>query len=640
MLIVNYLIAPLLFMPPAPTRIAIPYTLFKQQVASGNVTEITTRGSSIQGSLKEPITYPSSGEEAQTASSFETLVPAWEDPELQPLLEKNGVVVTARPVDDGRSVLLTLLVSFGPAILLFGFIAWTFSRAQRGSQGMFGLGRSRARRYEATGESPKITFADVAGIDEAENELVEVVDFLKYPQKYQRLGGTIPKGVLLVGSPGTGKTLLARAVAGEANVPFFSMSGSEFVEMIVGVGAARVRDLFAQAKKEAPSIVFVDELDAIGRRRGVGGMVGGNEEREQTLNQLLVEMDGFDSRQAVIVLAATNRPDVLDPALLRPGRFDRRVMIPRPDRVGREAILRVHTRGVPLARDVDLGAVAAATPGLVGAELRNVVNEAALLAARREKEAVDRRDFSDALEKIVLGVERQLALRPDDRRRVAYHEAGHALVGMLLPGSDPVHKVSIVPRGQALGVTYQLPEDDRHNYSETYLMGRLVVLLGGRAAEEIVCGVATTGAESDLRQVTSIARQMVTRWGMSHQVGLLFLAGDDEQNFLGPVASMSREHSEATAALVDREVKRIVDEAYEDARELLTRERPRLDALTEALLQRETLDELDIWSVVGLPAPKRGEDPAGASVTSGTSTALDASAAERDDGCPPPVPAT
>jgi len=434
------------------------------------------------------------------------------------------------------------------------------SRSQQGAQGMFGTGRSRARRYEPSGEAPKVTFADVAGIDEAENELVEVVDFLKNPQKYQRLGGTIPKGVL-----------------------------------------------FAQAKREAPCIVFVDELDAIGRRRGAGGLIGGNDEREQTLNQLLVEMDGFDSRQAVIVLAATNRPDVLDPALLRPGRFDRRVVVPRPDEVGCEAILRVHTRGVPLARDVDLAPIAAATPGLVGAELRNLVKEAALLAARRGKEAVDRHDFLDALEMIVLGVERQLALRPEDRRRVAYHEAGHALIGLLLPETDPVHKVSIVPRGQALGVTYQLPEDDRHNYTETYLRGRVVGALGGRAAEEVVCGVATTGAENDLRQVTDLVRQMVTRWGMSKEVGLLFLAGDDGQSFLGP-GGAGRDYSEATAALVDREVKRIVDEAYAEAVAMLTRERARLDALAAALLERESLEEGEIRAVVGLPEEQPPEE--------------------------------
>ena len=611
MLVVNYLIAPQL-LNPAPARIDVPYTVFKEQVAAGNVAEITSRGGAIEGRFRQPVTWPPAGQEgSRTSELFSTHVPLWEDPELQPLLDRQGVVVNAESADEGRSLLLTILVSFGPAILIFGFLFWMASRAQQGQQGgVFGLGKSRARRYEQTGEKPSITFADVAGIDEAENELVEVVDFLKNPTKYQRLGGTIPKGVLLVGAPGTGKTLLGKAVAGEAGVPFFSMSGSEFVEMIVGVGAARVRDLFANAKKEAPCIIFVDELDAIGRRRGGGGMTGGHEEREQTLNQLLVEMDGFDSRQAVIVLAATNRPDVLDPALLRPGRFDRRVMVPRPDKNGREAILKVHTRGVPLAMDVDLANIAAATPGLVGAELRNLVNEAALLAARREKNAVDRRDFLDSLEKIVLGVERQLALRPEDRRRVAYHEAGHALIGLLQPEADPVHKVSIIPRGQALGVTYQLPEDDRHNYGETYLLARITGALGGRAAEEIVCGIPTTGAENDLKQVTDLARQMVTRWGMSKEVGLLFLDQDEGGDFLGGAPFLGRAYSESTATLVDREIRRIVDECYAEALRLLSAERARLDLLAEALLRRESLDEEEILEVTGLTS-NRGRMAAG-----------------------------
>ena len=600
MLVTNYLIAPRL-LNPAPTRVDVPYTIFKEQVSAGNVVEITGRGDAIEGRFNRQVTWPSDGQEGSlTSTSFTTRVPLWEDRELQPLLESNGVVVNAESADAGRSLFLSLLVSFGPAILIFGFLFWMASRAQQGAQsGVFGLGKSRARRYEQTGESPKVTFADVAGIDEAEAELVEVVDFLKNPTKYQRLGGTIPKGVLLVGAPGTGKTLLGKAVAGEAGVPFFSMSGSEFVEMIVGVGAARVRDLFANAKKESPCIIFVDELDAIGRRRGGGGMTGGHEEREQTLNQLLVEMDGFDSRQAVIVLAATNRPDVLDPALLRPGRFDRRIIVPRPDKNGREAILKVHVRSVSLSADVDLANVAAATPGLVGAELRNLVNEAALLAARREKDAVDRRDFQDSLEKIVLGVERQLALRPEDRRRVAYHEAGHALIGLLSPEADPVHKVSIIPRGQALGVTYQMPEDDRHNYSEPYLRARITGALGGRAAEEVVCGVPTTGAENDLKQVTDLARQMVTRWGMSKEVGLLFLDQGDN-DFLGGGQMIGRAHSEATATLVDREVRRIIDECHVEALRLLNAERDLLDVLAEALLKRESLDEEEILAVTGL----------------------------------------
>jgi cell division protease FtsH len=409
--------------------------------------------------------------------------------------------------------------------------------------------------------------------------------------------------VLLIGPPGTGKTLLARAVAGEAGVPFFSMSGSEFIEMIVGVGASRVRDLFSQAKQAAPAIVFVDELDAIGRRRG-GGTFGGNDEREQTLNQLLVEMDGFDARGGVIVLAATNRADILDPALLRPGRFDRRVTVPPPDRPGRAAILRVHTRGVPLAPDVNLDLLAGETPGLVGADLRNLVNEAALLAARKGREAVAAEDFAEAIEKIALGVERRVMLSAADRERIAYHESGHALLGLLQPEGDPVRRVTIVPRGQALGVTISVPEADRYNYSEEYLRVRIVNALGGRAAEQVVYGVVTTGAEDDLRQVTNIARAMVTRWGMSDDVGLLALSGVDEGNFIdgGAIPGQARPYSEDTARAIDRATKRIVDDAYATAIDLLTRERERLDALAQALLREESLDLDEMLKATGLPA--------------------------------------
>jgi cell division protease FtsH len=449
-----------------------------------------------------------------------------------------------------------------------------------------------------------VTFEDVAGIDEAENELVEIVDFLKDPQKYTRLGGTAPKGVLLVGAPGTGKTLLARAVAGEAGVPFFSMSGSEFVEMIVGVGAARVRDLFKQAREHAPAIIFIDELDSIGRARGQT-VIGGSSEQEQTLNQILTEMDGFSSREGIIVLAATNQPDVLDKALLRPGRFDRRVVVNLPDRKGREAILAVHTRRVPLAPDVELAGLAAATPGLAGADLRNLVNEAALLAARREQEQVRQKDFLDALEKIVLGPERPLLLSRDDRERIAYHEGGHAILGLLVPGADPVHRVTIVPRGQALGVTYQRPDSDRYNYPEAYLRARIVGMLGGRAAEEIVYGTRTTGAENDIEQATSLARAMVTRWGMSDELGMVQLA--PKQNpYLASLDGVpgTTSFSEETARTIDAEVHRIIAESHEKARRLLSEHRTALDALAEALLARETLDEQEILEVTGLaPAP-------------------------------------
>ncbi|HEV8633774.1 MAG TPA: ATP-dependent zinc metalloprotease FtsH [Chloroflexota bacterium] len=594
--VMNALLAPVLFPEPAD-RVTVPYTTFKEQVQAGNVVEITSRGDAIQGTFRGPVTWPPSGQGSVTATKFETRAPAFNDPSLVPLLESKGVIVNARPLDEGRAWWLSLAISVAPALLIFGLLFWMSSRMSQAQAGAFGLGRSRAKRYVE--EKPSITFEDVAGIDEAEQELEEIVDFLKNPQKYQRLGGTIPKGVLLVGAPGTGKTLLARAVAGEARVPFFSLSASEFVEMIVGVGASRVRDLFDQAKKEAPAIVFIDELDAIGRARGGMSGFGGHDEREQTLNQLLVEMDGFDSRQAVIVLAATNRPDVLDPALLRPGRFDRRVVVQRPDKIGREKILQVHTRGVPLAPDLRLSDIAAATPGLVGAELRNLVNEAALLAARKGKDAVGRDDFSEAMEKIMLGAARHIAISPDERRRVAYHEAGHAIVGLVLPEADPVQKVSIVPRGQALGVTYQMPIDDRHNYPKEYLLARITGALGGRAAEEIVFGDITTGAENDLQQVTAIARQMVTRWGMSDEVGLLALDGNSQENYLAVDLARPRWYSEETAQLVDREVRKIVDGCHQAARDILRRERHRLEALAEALLERESLDEAEIHQVVG-----------------------------------------
>jgi cell division protease FtsH len=606
LLVLNWLITPYLLPEPAQERITVPYTTFKDQVSAGNVSEITSRGDLIQGTFKQPVTYPPSGQDTRTSSQFETRVPTFASDNLEALLESNGVLISARPIQSGRSAWLSILLSFGPALLFFGLLMWMSARAQRAQGNIFGIGRSRARRYDETAQSQvRITFADVAGIDEAKADLEEIVDFLRRPARYQRLGGAIPKGVLLVGAPGTGKTLLAKAVAGEAGVPFFSLSGSEFVEMIVGVGAARVRDLFAQAKKEAPAIIFIDELDAIGRRRGGVGFGGANQEQEQTLNQILTEMDGFDARQAVIVVAATNRPDVLDPALLRPGRFDRRVVVQRPDRAGRESILRVHTRGVPLARDVDLGALAAATPGLVGAELRNVVNEAALTAARRDRSAVAKADFSEAMEKIVLGSARKLVMSPADRQRVAYHESGHALLGLLLPEADPVQKVTIVPRGQALGVTYQVPLDDRHNYGEAYLRARIAGALGGRAAEALVLGGVSTGAENDLQQATQIARQMVTRWGMSPRVGLVYAAREDG-GFLGPdgaLPDLGGGVSKRLAAVIDEETKRIIEECYAVAEGTLQRERNRLVALADALLAQESLDEDEIRRVIGVPRP-------------------------------------
>jgi len=602
--------------------VKVPYTLFKQQAERRNVAQIYSRGSSITGRFRTPVTYPSDSAAARDTASrqglrglgarprnaprpvtgFATELPAFADPGLEALLIANGVEISAEPIQQGETW-LSVLLGFAPALLIIGLYVWMFRRAakQGGAMGggLLGIGRSSARRFDQKQEG-RVTFDDVAGIDEAENELVEIVDFLRDPQKYTRLGGTAPKGVLLVGAPGTGKTLLARAVAGEAGVPFFSMSGSEFVEMIVGVGAARVRDLFKQAREHAPAIIFIDELDSIGRARGQVA-IGGSSEQEQTLNQILTEMDGFSSREGIIVLAATNQPDVLDRALLRPGRFDRRVVVNLPDKKGREAILVVHTRHVPLAGDVNLGELAGATPGLAGADLRNLVNEGALLAARREQSAVRQRDFLDALEKIVLGPERPLLLSQADRERIAYHEGGHAILGVVVPGADPVHRVSIVPRGMALGVTYQRPDSDRYNYPESYLRARLIGMLGGRAAEEIVYGTKTTGAENDIEQATQLARNMVTRWGMSDTLGMVQLA-PRENPFLGNIVGRDGTHpiSEETARAVDEEVRRIIGESHAEARRLLTDHRRELDALAQALLARETLDEQEVLAVTGL----------------------------------------
>ena len=600
-LLANILIMRLLFPPERPAK--VPYTLFKQEVARRNVERIFSRGEQLTGRFVKPVTYPAkfdstTGAEPQPVTRFETTVPAFVDPGLEALLINNGVEISAEPLERGESP-LSVILSFVPGLLIIGSYVWMFRRQGAAGGGLLSIGRSTARRVD-TSTDTRVTFEDVAGIDEAKNELVEIVDFLRDPRKYTRLGGTSPKGVLLVGSPGTGKTLLARAVAGEAGVPFFSMSGSEFVEMIVGVGASRVRDLFKQARQAAPAIIFVDELDAIGRARGQVAL-GGASEQEQTLNQILTEMDGFSGREGIIVLAATNQPDVLDRALLRPGRFDRRVVVNLPDKVGREAILKVHTRHVPLAADVNLGELAGETPGLAGADLRNLVNEAALLAARRGRNEVAMADFLDSLEKIVLGPQRPLLLSHADRERIAYHEGGHAILGLLVPGADPVNRVSIVPRGQALGVTYQRPDSDRYNYPEAYVRARITGMLGGRAAEEVVYRTRTTGAENDIEQATQLARNMVTRWGMSDRLGLVELAPPENQ-FLGTVDRSGRPpYSEATAGAVDEEVVRIIRECHEEALRLLTEHRRQLDALAEALLARETLDEGEILKVTGLP---------------------------------------
>jgi cell division protease FtsH len=597
--------------PGEPEPAQIPYSLFKQQIEAGNVVEVVSRAETIQGTFGNPIALnaPESGVQ-RTVQMFETVRPSFADPGLEELLVRKGVLVNARPLVEQRAWWLNLLLSFGPTLLLIGAVAWIWSRATRLTGGAMGMARSRARRYDEAGlEAERITFRDVAGIDEAKAELVEIVDFLKDPGKYTRLGGAAPKGVLLVGSPGTGKTMLARAVAGEAGVPFFSMGASEFIEMVVGVGASRVRDLFRQAREAAPAIIFIDEMDAIGRARG-GPVMGGTNEHEQTLNQILTEMDGFSSREGVIVLAATNRPDVLDQALLRPGRFDRTVIVQPPDKAGREAILRVHTRAVPLGNDVQLQEIASLTPGLVGADLRNLVNEAALLAARRGQTTVQSRDFLDALERITLGPARALILSPQERERIAYHEAGHTILGLVVPGADPVNRVTIQPRGRALGVTYQRPEEDQHNYHESYIRARIIGALGGRAAEAVVYGTRTTGAENDIQYATALARQMVTRWGMSERLGPVTLASRDDIYLAGTepsAAGSQRPYSEATARLIDAEVQLILQESSDEAERLLRAHREALEALVHALLDRETLDEHEILEVADLPPAPRLE---------------------------------
>jgi len=600
LLAVNWFVVSLI--PDREERLAVPYTVFREQVIAGNVAEVTSKGDTIQGEFRKAVTYPAGSDSSDT--TFGTERPAFGDDELLPLMIENDVEVNATPVDEGRSLLTTLLFSFGPVILLVLLFVFLMRRAAGGAGGaLTGLGKSKAKRYDASAQ--RVTFADVAGIDEAEEELVEIVDFLKNPDRYRRLGGQIPRGVLLSGPPGTGKTLLARAVAGEADVPFFSLSASEFVEMIVGVGASRVRDLFAQAKATAPAIIFIDELDAIGRARGGSASLGGNDEREQTLNQILTEMDGFSGGEGVIVLAATNRPEILDAALLRPGRFDRRVTVNPPDRDGRAAILTVHLRGVPVADDVSVEALAQATPGMVGADLRNLINEAALMAARRNHERVEPADFTDALEKVVLGAERRIMLSPAERERTAYHESGHALLGMLQPGADPVRKISIVPRGRALGVTFQAPDADRYGYGVSYLRGRIIGALGGRAAEEVVYGDITTGAESDLEQVTAIARRMVGRWGMSEAIGpVSVLPGPADEPLLFPGQGGSA--SPRTQEILDTEVRRIIDECYVEAVRVLQANRDRLTDLATALLERETLDEADAYEVAGVTRERAG----------------------------------
>jgi cell division protease FtsH len=608
-----------LFLPQGQAQATLPYNVFVDQLQSGNVTEVHITGSQIEGTLEKAIVWPQGGQGASQVSRTLPLLPSAPatpqkytaftttfpdsigDTSLMPLLRSKGVQVD---VSQPSTPWYVLLLTDGlPILLLVGLVIYVATRSIQGQSGIFAFGKSKARRYE--GDRPTVTFSDVAGASEAVTELHEVVDFLRSPLKYHQIGARIPRGILLVGPPGTGKTLLARAVSGEAGVPFFSISASEFVEMFVGVGASRVRDLFEQAKQNAPAIVFIDELDAVGRRRGAGlGAV--NDEREQTLNQLLVEMDGFDEKHGVIILAATNRPDVLDPALLRPGRFDRRVVVGLPDRNGREGILGIHTRSLNLAPDVDLILLSRTTTGLSGADLANLCNEAALLAASKDRKQITCADFEEALDKILLGGVRPMLLDDHDRRVVAYHESGHALVAWLTPEADPVRKVSIIPRGRALGVTEQVPGDDRYNLSRDYLTARLAVMLAGRGAEELALGEVTTGAENDLVEGTRLARRMVTRWGMGSLRVMAFQA-DDQQPFLGYELAQGRDYSEATAARIDLDVEKLLDQARNKVQQLLEAQRALLDKLVKLLLREETLDEQDLERVLGpraVPEPQ------------------------------------
>ncbi len=575
----------------------VPYSFFKTQLAEGNVDSITLQGHDVTGQFKIAESYGNQASNKQ----FATRVPDIGDAQLQQQLTDQHVTENVKAASSG--LLTGILLNVLPLVAFAAVWLWILRRSGRATQGIFDFGRSRARLQLPT--APKTTFNDVAGVEQAVFELQEIVEFLRDPNKFQRLGGRMPKGVLLIGPPGTGKTLLARAVAGEAGVPFFSISASEFVEMFVGVGASRVRNLFEEAKKHSPSVMFVDELDAVGRQRGAG-LGGGHDEREQTLNQLLVEMDGFDQREAVVVLAASNRADVLDPALLRPGRFDRRVVVDRPDRRGRLGILKVHTRNVPLAADVDLDVLARSTPGLVGADLANLVNEAALHAARTNRSSVVMDDFEQAFDRVILGAERKIVLSESERRVIAYHEAGHALAAWYQPQSDPVHKISIVPRGQALGVTQSMPTDDRHNLSAEYLEARIAMALGGRAAEEIGLGSITTGAQNDLETATELARRMVVSWGMSPRMGLFSYDDSPQAVFLGRELAGSPHISQRTAAIIDEEVTRILNEGFEKAKSILQANRSRLDVLAEALLKDEVLDEDQIARLIGPRALEGG----------------------------------
>ncbi len=601
LLVVNWA-SVLIFQPSSSQpRVKVPFSpYFLQQLEAGKVKSISSKGDTIQGTFTTKLRYPPDDSKATPTTLFSTQVPTfWNNTKLTQLLQSKGVQVNAQNPNPGTSLLAEILLGFGPTLLIVALFILLARRATAGGgMGALGsFGRSQARRVDP--EKIRVTFDDVAGIDEAKAELTEIVDFLRDPRPYARLGGRMPHGVLLSGLPGTGKTLLARAVAGEAHAAFFSIAASEFIEAIVGVGASRVRDLFAKAKEAAPAIIFIDELDAIGRsRQGSISVTGSNDEREQTLDQILTEMDGFDSNEAVVVLGATNRPEILDQALLRPGRFDRRVAVQPPDRTGRRKILEVHTRSLPLADDVDLDAIASSTPGMVGADLANLANEAALLAARRNHAKVEMADFTDSLEKILLGAPRGIVLSREDRERTAYHESGHALVGMLTSDADPVRKVSIIPRGMALGVTLSTPDADRVSYSREDLEAKIRVALGGRVAEEIVYGRITTGAESDIQQLTQIARHMVGRWGMSDKVGPIAVLPSDGA---APLLPGTSETSPQTQWVIDEEVRRLVDEAHAEVTQLLSDHREQLESLTHALLEAETLDAVDAYAAARVP---------------------------------------
>ena len=616
-----------IFNQPLNSQSDVVFSEFMNQVESGKITEVTIQGDHINGKYVD-------------GSSFQTIAPP-KDQDLVRILREKGVRIVVVPPEQ-TSWYMNILISWFPMILLLGIWIFFMRQMQSGGGKALSFGKSKARLMNE--EKNKTTFKDVAGVDEAKEELHEIIEFLKEPQKFNKLGGKIPKGVLLVGPPGTGKTLLAKAIAGEANVPFFSISGSDFVEMFVGVGASRVRVLFEQGKKNSPCIIFIDEIDAVGRHRGAG-LGGGHDEREQTLNQLLVEMDGFENNEGVILIAATNRPDVLDPALLRPGRFDRQVMVDRPDVKGREGVLKVHTATVPLTDNVDLKTIARGTPGFTGADLANLVNEAALLAARDDKKSVGNDDFESAKDKVLMGVERRsMVISEKEKKTTAYHEAGHALVALKLPGTDPLHKVTIIPRGRALGVTMQLPEDEKHTYPKNYLYNNLAIFMGGRVAEEICLGQMTTGAGNDIERATEMARKMVCEWGMSEKMGPLTYGTKEEQVFLGKDFSQQKNFSDQTAKLIDQEVKTLVMGGYEKAYEIITEHRDLLEKMALALLDKETLGASEIKDIVdGKEPPANGQETKTGTEMTSTKKTKKESDVDSDDiiggGLPDPHPA-